>query len=445
MTKQDEQSTTIREKALARGERAKMPVLLIGSCVGQTGRAVRLDRALTIGRGRTSDAGGRNRDGEVILHSDNALSRPHLRLAADREGWKVEDLASTNGTFVDGHRLRTPTVLSDGSIIQFGGHVGIFCRVSPKELAAIEQEAAEPLGPVATLSPALAVTVAGLRRLASTDASLLFTGETGVGKEVYARAVHEASGRKGQFVAINCAALPGELVESELFGYARGAHSTATAAKPGLVELADRGTLLLDEIGDMPARVQAKLFRFLQDRQVLALGSTRMRRVDVRVMAATSSLAASVRSDLVGRLGAEPVVIPPLRDRIEDVGRLVAHVGGARFVGMEPAAFRALCLHDWPRNVRELEEVVKRAVTLAGGNKIGLDDLSASVRAALEMGPRLGDRRRYRAAPSRRELERLLRENRGNVAAVAKTLDRQWNVVQRWLRRHEIEPERFRV
>ena len=112
---------------------------------------------------------------------------------------------------------------------------------------------------------------------------------------------------------------------------------------------------------------------------------------------------------------------------------------------MEPAAFRALCLHDWPRNVRELEDVVKRAVTLAGGKKIRLDDLSASVRGALETGPRIRDTRKYRAAPSRGELERLLRENRGNVAAVAKTLDRQWNVVQRWLRRHEIEPERFRV
>ena len=144
-------------------------------------------------------------------------------------------------------------------------------------------------------------------------------------------------------MAINCAALPAELVESELFGYARGAHSTATAAKPGLVELADGGTLLLDEIGEMPPRLQAKLFRFLQDRQVLPLGSTRTRRVDVRVVAATSSASASVRSDLVGRLGAEPIVIPPLRERIEDVGALVAHLGGAAFAGMEPAAFRALC------------------------------------------------------------------------------------------------------
>jgi transcriptional regulator with PAS, ATPase and Fis domain len=445
MSTNDDHSTTIRETAPLRHARAKTPVLLVGSFVSQTSRVVSVGRGVTIGRGRTPDAGAASQDTDVILHSDGALSRPHLRIAADREGWAVEDLASTNGTFVDGRRVRKPTPLSDGSIVQFGNHAGVFRRLSSAELAAVAQEAAEPLGPVATLSPVLAVTAVALRRLATTDASLLFVGETGVGKEITARAVHAASGRSGPFVAINCAALPAELVESELFGYARGAHSTATAAKPGLVELADRGTLLLDEIGEMPPRLQVKLFRVLQDRQVLPLGSTRTRRVDVRVVAATSSASASVRSDLVGRLGAEPIVIPPLRERIEDVGALVAHLGGAAFAGMEPAAFRALCLHDWPRNVRELEDVVKRAVTLAGGKKIRLDDLSASVRGALETGPRIRDTRKYRAAPSRGELERLLRENRGNVAAVAKTLDRQWNVVQRWLRRHEIEPERFRV
>ncbi len=445
MSTNDDHSTTIRETAPVRHQRAKTPVLLVGSFVSQTSRVVSVGRGVTIGRGRTPDARAGSQDTDVILHSDGALSRPHLRIAADRDGWAVEDLASTNGTFVDGRRVKKATPLSDGSIVQFGNHAGVFRRLSGAELAAVEQERAEPLGPVATLSPVLAVTAVGLRRLATTDASLLFVGETGVGKEITARAVHAASGRSGPFVAINCAALPAELVESELFGYARGAHSTATAAKPGLVELADGGTLLLDEIGEMPPRLQAKLFRFLQDRQVLPLGSTRTRRVDVRVVAATSSASASVRSDLVGRLGAEPIVIPPLRERIEDVGALVAHLGGAAFVGMEPAAFRALCLHDWPRNVRELEDVVKRAVTLAGGKKIRLEDLSASVRGALATGPRIRDTRKYRAAPSRGELERLLRENRGNVAAVAKTLDRQWNVVQRWLRRHEIAPERFRV
>jgi transcriptional regulator with PAS, ATPase and Fis domain len=245
-------------------------------------------------------------------------------------------------------------------------------------------------------------------------------------------------------VAVNCAALPSELVESELFGYARGAHSTATRAKPGLVEAAEGGTLLLDEIGDMPAHLQVKLFRFLQDRQVLPLGSTRPRRIDVRVIAATSRVSASLRSDLVGRLGAEPIVIPPLRERAEDIGALVAHAGGPAVAGMDPAAFRALCLYDWPRNVRELDEAVKRAVALADGRPIRLEDLPGSVRAALESGPRASASRKYRAAPTRLELDRLLRKHRGNVAAVAKALDRRWNVVQRWMQRHELDADRFR-
>jgi transcriptional regulator with PAS, ATPase and Fis domain len=445
-------TSTIREPAAIRRGAAAAPVLLVGSYLSETARVVSLDRPVTIGRGHKSagsgrmpDAGVRAGDSEVILHSDGTLSREHLRIAGSSGGCKVEDLDSTNGTFVDGRRVTKPVALSSGSIVLFGNHAGVFRHVSDDELTAIEEEAAAPLGPVATVSPVLAVTVAGLRRLAAVDADLLFVGETGVGKEVYARAVHAASGRRGEFVAINCASLPSELVESELFGYARGAHSTATRAKQGLVELADGGTLLLDEIGDMSARLQAKLFRFLQDRQVLPLGSTRTRRIDVRVMAATSQVSESVRSDLVGRLGAEPILIPPLRERREDIGALVAHFGGAGFRGMEPAAFRALCLYDWPRNVRQLDEVVKRAVALADVRTIRPEHLPGEVRAALERGPRVGAARKYRAAPERGELERLLRENRGNVAAVAKSLDRKWNVVQRWLQRLGLDPDRFRA
>ena len=196
----------------------------------------------------------------------------------------------------------------------------------------------------------------------------------------------------------------------------------------------------------MSARLQVKLFRFLQDRQVLPLGSTRTRRVDVRVMAATSQVSDSVRSDLVGRLGAEPILIPPLRERREDIGALVAHFGGAAFRGMEPAAFRALCLYDWPRNVRQLDEVVKRAVALAGVRTIRAGVPSERRARARWSGGRASA---HRASTGRRptaaELERLLRENRGNVAAVAKSLDRQWNVVQRWLQRHDLDPDRFRA
>jgi transcriptional regulator with PAS, ATPase and Fis domain len=449
MIDNDDDTSTLREPAAVRRGRGATPVLLLGSFLPQSARVVRLEGPITFGRGKQADTRDQKRDRDVILHSyisDPTLSRQHVRIApsSSRRGWVAEDLGSMNGTFVDGRQIKKPTPLSEGSIVQFGSQVGVFRRVSDEELAAIEAEAEAPLGPVATMSPALAVTAVGLRRLAQIDSNLLLVGETGVGKEVYARGMHRVAERRGAFVAINCAALPSELAESELFGYARGAHSTATRPKPGLVEGADRGTLLLDEIGDMSPPLQAKLFRFLQDGKVQALGSTRARRIDVRVVAATSQVSASVRSDLVGRLGAEPVLIPPLRERAEDIGALVAQFGGKQLTDMEPAAFRALCLYDWPRNVRELEEVIKRALALAAGKPIRVADLPAHVRATLENGPRVSAERRWRSAPSRLELERLLRAKRGNVAAVAKALERKWNVVQRWLRRHELEPNRFR-
>ena len=152
------------------------------------------------------------------------------------------------------------------------------------------EEATDAVRPGADLLARAGLTYARLRKLARTETELLLVGETGVGKEVCARAVHRASGRRGQFVAVNCASLPAALVESELFGYVAGAHAAATTAKAGLIEAAEGGTLLLDEIGDMPAELQVKILRFLQDRTYSPLGSTKIRRLDVRVIAATSRL-----------------------------------------------------------------------------------------------------------------------------------------------------------
>ena len=143
-------------------------------------------------------------------------------------------------------------------------------------MAAVDEDAAQPFAPVPTLSPALAMTNSRLRRLAPSQGEILLVGETGVGKEVFARAIHDRSGRKGPLVAINCAAIPRELVESELFGYEKGAHSTAQGRKIGLIEAAQGGTLFLDELGEMPIELQSKLLRFLQDKRFTPLGSTRV-------------------------------------------------------------------------------------------------------------------------------------------------------------------------
>ena len=405
-------------------------------------REIRLpsDGSLTIGRGSATSG--------APLFDDRLLSREHLRITHTPRGYEIEDLGSTNGTFLDGPRLQRPTRLSDGALVLFGNQVAVFRLVAEAELSALREDAATPFGLVSTASPALALIYARLRKLAGTEAELLLVGETGVGKEVCARAIHRASGRTGRFVTINCTALPASLVESELFGYLAGAHSTATATKPGLVEAAAGGTLLLDEIGDMAPELQTKIFRFLQDRSFSPLGSTKLRRVDVRVIAATTRQAIGVgalRGDLVARLGAEPIVVPPLRKRPEEILPLVAHFAEGTLREIEPAAVRALCLYGWPLNVRELEKTIAHALALSTGARLRLEHLPAVVRGALQRGAPIDVRRRDpRPAPDANELEQLLKQHEGNVASVARALDRKWNVVWRWVVKYKLRPEKFR-
>jgi two-component system, NtrC family, response regulator len=304
------------------------------------------------------------------------------------------------------------------------------------------------------VSPGLAVACDRLRRLAASEGELLIVGETGVGKEVYARAVHGASGRKGRFMAINCAAIPRELVESELFGYRAGAHSTAHQAKPGLIEEAEGGTLFLDEIGEMTGEAQIKLLRFLQDRELTPLGATRPRRMHVRIIAATNRPAtlaggkgpAGLRDDIVGRLGAAPIHLPPLRSRIEDLGALVAHfLRATPGVTFEQPAFRALCLHTWPLNVRELEKIVSTAAVLSAGAKpIGLRDLPEPIARAIETAPAAGPRRTSGPSPTPAQLEELLRRYEGNVADVSRELGKHRAAVWRWIKKFGIGPQKFR-
>ena len=213
-----------------------------------------------IGRGISLAGGGPPID-------DPRVSRAHAEITRASGGYHVCDLGSTNGTFVDGLRVNEPFPIQDGSIIGIGPYVFVFRMIPRTALAAVGEELATPFGPVPTVSAEAAMIIRRLRALARVDLDLLITGETGVGKEVYARSIHRASGRQGRFLAINCAAIPETLIESELFGYAKGAHSTATDAKAGLLEEADGGTLFLDEIGDMPMPAQTKLLRFLQDRR----------------------------------------------------------------------------------------------------------------------------------------------------------------------------------
>jgi two-component system response regulator AtoC len=236
-----------------------------------------------------------------------------------------------------------------------------------------------------------------LRKVAPQKTTVLVAGESGTGKELVARALHELSPRAAfPFVAVNCGAIPAELIESELFGHARGAFTDASRAKKGLVEEADGGTLFLDEIGELPLALQPKLLRFLEDEEVRPLGDVRARKVDVRVVAATGRdlrgaiAAGQFREDLFYRLDVVALRLPPLRERTADILALAAHFL-ARHARLRPElagmrlsdeAREALVAHRWPGNVRELDHAVERAVVLAEGPVIREEDLPDTVRAA---------------------------------------------------------------
>jgi formate hydrogenlyase transcriptional activator len=238
-------------------------------------------------------------------------------------------------------------------------------------------------------SQALRAALVRVQAVAPTDASVVLIGETGTGKELFARALHSRSARRNRpFVAVNCAALPSTLIESELFGHERGAFTGAVSARHGRFEAAHRGTLFLDEIADLPPEVQTKLLRVLQEGEFERVGSSQVRKVDVRVVAATHcDLELAVkegrfRADLYYRLNVYPIVLPPLRDRLEDLPRLVWYFINRRqrafnrkFTNVPDAVFDALGRHSWPGNVRELANVIERAMIHSAGPTLLLDEV----------------------------------------------------------------------
>jgi two-component system response regulator AtoC len=232
-------------------------------------------------------------------------------------------------------------------------------------------------------------------RVATTNATVLVMGESGVGKEIIAREIHRASTRRGQpLLKVNCAALPGELLESELFGHERGAFTGAYRHKPGKFEQAQQGTILLDEIGEVPLRLQAKLLHVLQDGEFSRVGSERTLQIDVRVVAATNrDLEADIREgrfreDLYYRLNVIAIRVPPLRERRDEIPALVEHFlrvanqQYGRAVEVSPALLRRLVDHPWPGNIRELENIVKRMVVLGGGGWLDKELAAPAVPAA---------------------------------------------------------------
>ena len=285
-------------------------------------------------------------------------------------------------------------------------------------------------------SPAMHDVLDLMERVAPTDATVLIQGESGTGKEVIAKALHHASTRAAQpFVAMNCGAVPETLLESELFGYMRGAFTGAAVSKLGLFEEADGGTLFLDEIAEMPAALQVKLLRALQSGEVRRLGATQAATIDVRVIAATNGDLAtrisqgSFREDLFYRLNVIQVVLPPLRDRREDIPALAEHFLArsaaklGRTLRLSPGALERLLRYPWPGNVRELENALERAAILARSEVLEPDDLPPHVSAGLQLGPSPALPRQISLAEAERvhilqTLERFGRNHSGAAEAL---------------------------
>jgi Nif-specific regulatory protein len=310
----------------------------------------------------------------------------------------------------------------------------------------------ERFGEIVGTSRAMLEVFRLMESAAKSTIAVLVEGETGTGKELVARGIHRAGPRAdGPFVAVNCAALPETLLESELFGHRRGAFTGATHDQRGLFEAAQGGSILLDEIGEMSTAMQAKLLRVLQENEIVPVGDTRPRRIDVRVLSATNrDLTDAVRTqtfrqDLYYRLAAFPIRLPPLRDRREDIALLAHHClreaaarQGRRIEGIEPEAMDALVRFDWPGNVRELQNEMERAATLArDGERIGLAQLSAKLRVPQpengEPPPPLDDRplREARAEFEARHIAGVLRRNHGNVTHAAQVLGLSRAMLQR--------------
>jgi two-component system response regulator AtoC len=276
-----------------------------------------------------------------------------------------------------------------------------------------------------------------IEKVAPTDSTVLISGESGTGKELVARALHYNSPRRERpFCAVNCGALPETLLESELFGHVKGAFTGAHADKDGLFESANKGTILLDEIGTMSPTMQMKLLRVLQEREVKRVGSNEVKHIDVRVIAATNeNLTECVkngqfREDLYFRLSVIPIAIPPLRERREDVSLLVRHFLEKRYerfgveVALDDEAMYVLENHDWPGNVRELENVIERAATLCEGNRIRLADLPERLLEGHDLSF-VHDKtlKSITRDTQRRHIARVLRESGGDKKTAAKLLE----------------------
>ena len=393
--------------------------------------------------GRTTTTG-------IPLPHDGRASRLHATVHRGALGMlRVVDEKSRNGTFVNGRRVEEAS-LADGDVLSVGDSHFVV-RFEPEDLGDA------PVPALVGTAPCMRALRKAIHEVAPSQATVSILAESGCGKEVVARALHDLGRPDGPFVAVNCSAIPESLAESQLFGHVAGAF-TGAVARPGLFRAAHGGTLFLDEVGDLPPALQPKLLRAIEDHTVLPVGATSPIACDVRIVAATNrNLRAAVdngafRGDLYARISTFLLEIPPLRARREDILELLLHALGAPRPRLSPALAEVLLLHPFPFNVREvLALALQLRVRGGGADEVDLeliaDRLSPAPapaedtkedddegEAALDKEP----------PPGRAELEVLLQKHRGVVADVARVMRRSRKQVYRWIAEHGVDIRQFR-
>jgi DNA-binding NtrC family response regulator len=450
----EDRGLTTAEGSISEVLRARVPVhqLAVVMLAGVATSSTRLrldDRVVSIGRDPTGDV--------VLRLADSEASRLHARVEPDADGgYVVTDCGSRNGTIVDGARIEGRAPLRGGGVVRVGRSLLVHAETVLDGGARLEPES----GPIRGASLAMQRVRGEIARIGASDAAALILGESGTGKELVAAQLHAKSGRKGPFIALNCAAIPSSLAESELFGHAAGAFTGATERREGAFAAANGGTLFLDEIGELDAAVQAKLLRVLSTGELRAVGRTEARRVDVRIVSATHrDLRARVdegtfRGDLLARISATTIVLPPLRDRRDDVlaiatAFLEQHFAGAR---LTVSAAEALLLFDWPYNVRQLENVL-RGAALGGIGEIRAEALPDEIlqslrgratRAAEAAEVPLEVVAPRDAVPDAAQLETVVRRFKGNLADVASYFRKDRKQIYRWAERLGVDLTRLR-
>jgi transcriptional regulator with PAS, ATPase and Fis domain len=445
------------EPATAAAPIATSPVLrIVFSGTGPVQQDAPIDGELVVGRATVGD-------GALRLDVDSRLSRRHA-VFHESGGRVTVTNESTHGTYVNGVKIEGAVGLADGDVLRMGDTFAVL-RFMPD---------AQRDKPIATLlgdAPAARQLRALIGIVGPTSASVVLLGETGSGKEVCARAIHEVSERKGPFIPVNCAAIPENLAESQLFGHKSGSFTGASRDHVGFFLSAHGGTLFLDEVGELPLPLQPKLLRVLDEKTVFPVGATSGTPIDVRVVCATNREIArevergAFRADLFARLAEITVVVPPLRARKEDVLPLlfVALGGAVPNAVLSPQLVHALLVHHWPFNVRELMKIATELSVKGQGREVLDVDLLEGrvlgpVAPRIEDPPTMPDTPTSKdksvkesapkgielPIPNKDELVGLLQQHAGKVSAVARVTGRSRTQVYRWLEEHGLDPESFR-